>query len=337
MSQETREWLSQNILVGFTEKRGTAWHYRQGDDNHFTGAVPLEEAHKRLFDWTPEVVHPEYTLADGTKILDTEHIGVIRPSTRGVLGHFRPSYQPHGYQQWLVDEVATVLDQSKGDLQLGSAGLLKGGAVGFAQFELPDTMEVAGVAFRPFFTAATSLDGSLATTYSRGATVAVCDNTLSAALYEGKVAGQQAKRRHTKNSLDNVQEIRDRLGLVIATADDLMEEIERLTDRPVSEAVWEHFVASLTAPEKGDKASLRSQNMATKKAEELHALWAKDERVAPWAGTAYGVVAAVNTWNQHFQSVRNVSRPERNMLNMVTGSHDVEDAKTLALLNSIDR
>lgn len=335
MSQETLDWLNENTLIGFTEKRGKAWHWREGTDNHFPGAIPLEIARERLFNWEPEKIHPMFTLADGRRITDTDHVGIVRPSNGYVMGIFRPTYMPHGYDEWLVNVVADILDTSQNELALGSAGLLKGGAVGWAQFELPDSMHVAGVEFRPWLTATTSLDGSLSTTYLRGVTSVVCDNTHGAALLEAKQSGAMVKRRHSKNSLDNVQEIRDRLELVIATGDDFIAQIEQLSNRPVSEALWDEFVATLTAPKKGEKATLRSKNMAERKAKELHNLWATDERVHPWAGTAWGVVAAVNTWNQHYQGVRNVSRPERNMLNMVNGTHEVEDADTLALLDSL--
>ena len=45
MSKETQEWLNRNVLIGYTERRGNAWHYRasdQGDEpNHYPGAIPL--------------------------------------------------------------------------------------------------------------------------------------------------------------------------------------------------------------------------------------------------------------------------------------------------------
>ena len=57
MSQETFSWLNRNVLVGFTDKRGDAWHYRasdQGDEpNHYTGAIPVADVERRLFHWTP--------------------------------------------------------------------------------------------------------------------------------------------------------------------------------------------------------------------------------------------------------------------------------------------
>ena len=47
MSQETSQWLSTRTLIGFTDKRGNAWHYRaeeQGTEpNHYPLAVPAED------------------------------------------------------------------------------------------------------------------------------------------------------------------------------------------------------------------------------------------------------------------------------------------------------
>ena len=55
MSQETSEWLNQNVLVGFTSKRGNAWHYKesdQGDEpNHYEMNIPVEDVERRLFYW----------------------------------------------------------------------------------------------------------------------------------------------------------------------------------------------------------------------------------------------------------------------------------------------
>ena len=55
MTTETINDLNKNMLIGFTEKRGNAWHYResaQGEEpNHYVGAVPLEDVRRRLFSW----------------------------------------------------------------------------------------------------------------------------------------------------------------------------------------------------------------------------------------------------------------------------------------------
>jgi len=48
-------------------------------------------------------------------------------------------------------------------------------------------------------------------------------------------------------------------------------------------------------------------------------LYRTDPRVAPWAGTAHGVLQAVSTYNQHQARIRGGSRAERNSLKTITG------------------
>ncbi len=57
MSRESLTWLNRNTLIGFTTKRGTAWHSRarhQGDEpNHYPGPIPVSDVKRRLFGWEP--------------------------------------------------------------------------------------------------------------------------------------------------------------------------------------------------------------------------------------------------------------------------------------------
>ena len=55
------------------------------------------------------------------------------------------------------------------------------------------------------------------------------------------------------------------------------------------------------------------------KRDALERLYARDHRVSPWAGTAYGVIQAVNTYEHHEGIVRGSTRAERNMLKTVRG------------------
>ena len=45
MSKETMKWLNSNTLIGYTSKRGSAWHYRAdlqaAEPNHYPGPVPV--------------------------------------------------------------------------------------------------------------------------------------------------------------------------------------------------------------------------------------------------------------------------------------------------------
>ena len=330
MSKETMQDLNTNTLIGFTTKRGTAWHYRadlQTEENHYEGAIPVEDVQRRLFDWEPVVCGVRATALtdDGVfDVVDPTRQAIVHPKTHAVMGVFKMGYQVHSYKEWLLNKVATILDA---DLAVGSAGVLKGGAQAWVQVEMEDTLNVEGVEYRPFLTAATSLDGSLATTYISGAQVVVCDNTLSAALgnYSGRI-----KIKHSSKSLGRINEVRDALEIVHGTADAFSLQVQQLTSEVVSADRWRKFLDEY-APLTTDMAP-RSQTMAERKRAELTRLWRHDERVAPWAGTAWGVVSAVNTWTHHMSTVRGASRFDRNMERVIKDEVDALDANTLKLL-----
>ena len=336
MSKETLSHLNSQTLIGYTAKRGTAWHYRaehQGEEpNHYTGPVPVADVYRRLFAWTPVSAPLQATImdADGvTTITDDTRQVIIRPDTGNVLGVFKNGYRIHDYSAWLVGNVEAILDTD--ELAIGSAGLLKGGAVAWVQIEMEDTLSVEGVEFRPFLTAATSLDGSLATTYQTGAQVVVCDNTLSAAMGE---QSDRVKIRHSVHSLGKLASVRDALGIVHGVADSFTQAVAALCDEAVSPARWQRFVDAYTAPADRNPGK-RAQANAAAQAEALHTLWTYDARVNPWKGTAYGVVAAANTYLHHEAEVRGADRTTRNAERAITGKVDAFDAHTLAVLAKV--
>lgn len=55
MSKETISDLNIYTLIGNTDARGHAWHYRadeQGEEsNHYPGPIPIGDVRRRLFDW----------------------------------------------------------------------------------------------------------------------------------------------------------------------------------------------------------------------------------------------------------------------------------------------
>lgn len=325
MSRETREWLSTNVLVGFTEKRGNAWHYREGDDNHFEGPVPLDVVEKRLFDWHPVAVPETYTYQGRTYTSDD--VVVIRSDNAYKLGTFAGNHVPHAYGEWLLANMAQIIDE---DLAVGSAGLLKGGRIAWVQVEMPETMEaVGGVKIRPFLNAFGSLDGSFATTYKLGITNVVCDNTMRAAQGE---KSPQVKIRSTVNAkkLFSAERTREALGIVFNVGEEFAAEVAELLATDFTNRQFEALTASLTAvPEDAGK---RAQTLARSKADTLLSLWRDDERVAPWAGTAWGAYQALNTYDQHFVRVQGGNRAERNMLHSMSGKTDAADAKALEMI-----
>ncbi|MGW4958219.1 DUF932 domain-containing protein [Nonomuraea sp. NPDC004186] len=335
MSRESLTWLNQNTLIGFTTKRGSAWHYRashQGDEpNHYPGPIPVADVKRRLFHWQPVegTVETSYLTGDGvTRLTDPTRKTIIRPDTGHILGIFKQGFQIHEYNRWLVDHIETILDA---DLAIGSAGLLRGGALAWVQVELPDTCTTPeGVAFRPFLSAATSLDGSLSSTYQTGAQLIVCDNTLSAALASNNA--KRVKIRHSRKSLDRIVDVRDALGIIHQAADNFAAEVQQLCRVEVSNAHWRAFLDQhVPLPQERG----RGRTLAETKRLALSRLWTQDERVAPWSGTAFGVLQAVNTYTHHGQIVRGAVRAERNMHRMVTGDVDELDLTTVKTLEKV--
>lgn len=334
MSKESLATLNTQTLIGFTDKRGTAWHYRaeeQGaESNHYAGAIPVADVERRLFNWLGvegELAATALTPDGVLRTVDPERKAIMRSDTGDILGIFKNGYRVHQYNDWLIDNVSMLLDA---DLAIGSAGLLKNGAQAWVQIEMEDTITAAeGVEFRPFLTAATSMDGSIATTYMVGAQVVVCDNTLAAGL---RNADAKVKVRHSVNSLSKIGSVRDALGIVHQVGDAFAAEVEELTAQVVTDDQWARFVTAYTDTGSDSK---RSASMAERKAAELHQLYRHDERVAPWKGTAYGVLAAVNTHVHHIQTVRGVGRAERNMARFIEGGVDKMDAATLDLLATV--
>jgi phage/plasmid-like protein (TIGR03299 family) len=217
------------------------------------------------------------------------------------------------------------------DLSIGSAGLLKGGAVAWVSVEVPDTITTPeGVAFRPNLLACTSHDGSLATTFQRVATNVVCDNTMSAALTEH---GQRIKVRHSRHSRLRLAEARQALHIVHSIADDFAAQVAELTATTVTDQQWARFLDAHAAIPPGP--TTRARTMAERKRDTLGRLWNHDARVTPWRGTAWGVVQAVNTYTHHEQTVRGATRAERNMLRAVNGTTDTLDRATLTTLQKV--
>ena len=347
MSKETIEWLNQNTLIGHTTARGNAWHYKasaQGEEsNHYPEAVPVADVERRLFHWTanespifvglPAGVEDMDSIGpDGTPMVKrviTGRKAITRSDTGAVLGIFKDGYQPHQPKEWLIENVQLLVG---GGLDIGSAGVLKGGAVAWLQVEAAENLVTpSGVVFRPSVLAATSFDGSLATIYKCPITIVVCDNTMSAALLEKTAT---VRVRHTRWSNLDAKAVRNALGIVEQAAETFSADVEALTNWEITDREWAAFLDEICKVDATAKTT-RSQTLNDKKRDDLVNLWTNDLRVSPWAGTAFGVVQATNTWSHHIQTVRGTNRAERNMLNAISGATEASDADTLAILGKV--
>ena len=349
MSKETLQDLNINTLIGNTDVRGTAWHYRaeqQGEEsNHYPGPIPIADVQRRLFNWqaesrqlaveVPASIHNLTHLgADGAPrrwaVIDGKQ-AICRSdrSDGSVMGIFAAGYTRHRYDEWLLTTVANILDDT---LAISSAGLLKEGAIAWVEVSVPDTITTPeGVSFRPNLLATTSFDGSIATTFKRTITDTVCDNTRELALSE---KGQHYKVKHTRHSQIKLAAAREALTIVHTLADEFAAEVAELCATPVTSAQWDSFLDELTprVDAYNQPLTARSLTMDDNKRDTINRLYRHDNRVAPWAGTAHGVLQAVNTHEHHEGTIRGTTRPERNMLRTITGDFANVDRSTWTTL-----
>jgi phage/plasmid-like protein (TIGR03299 family) len=159
----------------------------------------------------------------------------------------------------------------------------------------------------------------------------VCDNTLSAAL---NTADTRVKVRHSRNSLTKLAQVRDALEIVHQVADTFTAQIERLTTQTVTDTQWTRFLTAYCGTN-DTKASKRALTTRREQVDQLNRLWNDDQRVTPWRRTAYGVLAAANTYAHHYAPVRGATHAERNTERLVTGKVHNLDNHTLQVLAAV--
>jgi phage/plasmid-like protein (TIGR03299 family) len=342
--------LNLNTLIGMTDKRGKAWHYREGlqgdEPNHYPAYIPAADVKRRLFgfDLAPARVAVEVP-ADVDTMTHVSDAGmpvrwavqddrkaVIRTDTTAALGIFSADYVIHPYTEWLIGVTSNILGDTLG---ITSAGLLKGGAVAWVEISVPETLHMpdTGVSYRPNILTGTSCDGSVATFYKRTIQNTVCDNTMAAAMRE---IGQEYRVKHTAKSAVRVDDARRALNIITQTSEVFEDHVRALTRTTVTDRQWFKFLDTYVPLTKdGEKLAGRSLTMATTKQDTLRRLWIRDPRVSPWQGTAWGVLQAVNTYTHHEGIVRGASRDERNMLNAISGQTFRTDDEALATLQAV--
>lgn len=343
MSEYTQQYRQENFKVGFCEDRGPSWWGDVDNISHFAKAIPLDVVTAEL-GWDPIQVpmsfqHPltgtaeRYALEGGPQV-------VLRSDTMEPIGFNAGGTKLFGLRDWFLKGPAEILDQSQNELGIGFIGLFKNGAQAAMQLELSETMTDAksGVEYRPFLYAATSLDGSMLSQYGKGVTRMVCDNTFRAGVREAQNSGLWYGVRQTKNAQRNTLDARNALGIVAGMEDEVNAELHKMIETTVSPKQWDQFLTAYVPIPEADantKSGGRGFTTATKKRDEIEHLWQFDNRVSPWAGTAFGVSQAVTTWAQHYGVVRNAGRIERNKINMITGKADNVETEALNLLDKV--
>jgi phage/plasmid-like protein (TIGR03299 family) len=178
--------------------------------------------------------------------------------------------------------------------------------------------------------------------FKRCVTNIVCDNTLRAANGE---AGQSIKVKHTRNSGFRIANARDALAVVHSAADDFAAEVAELSAIKVNGRQFSKFLDLWSPVPNGDDASKRAITISENRRATLTNLWKSDVRVKPWAGTGWGIVQAVNTFDQHFSSihtagdtdnsVKQLARWERSIIGAMNGDLDKRTDDVRGMLTAV--
>jgi phage/plasmid-like protein (TIGR03299 family) len=347
-SSETMLWLRENIKVGYTDERGPAWWANGAvtkdgkwdtipDGSHFPGAIPMEVVLAQLdIPLVKGTVHVTYQDEAGNRqvVADPDTQPIVNARTGQVFSYPTEGYKIHPYAVTLQGFIQQILHDER--VGVGSVGLLKKGGVAFLQAVLPEVFEVEGFGYQPYLMAVTSADLSRATSYSTGAKAGVCDNTVNTAITG---ALTQLKIRHSRFSGVKVEDAREKLGIkLVKVANEIGTAIEALCATPVSEAEFSEWM-DLTVPQapadpKFSTGGPKFTNTKVRRAE-LNRLWKEDAKVAPWAGTAFGVLQADNTYRTWSRTVKGATRLERNFANDAFGETAKADLRALEVLAQV--
>lgn len=367
MSKETNETLNRLVLVGNCANRPMAWHNspelrsQMGwENNHYDDYVPMEDVVRRLFDWEP-IATPKANLVPvpwGSKDIDwfdkdgrpfkvmmtgeyvgTEYFGekgIVRSDGFAHMATHGNSYRIHDYKKWLLELQSTIIGS---DLKILGAGLLRNGLQAYVQIALPEKIhdDTTGIEFLPYMMAATSLDGSMPSTFSRQGLYVVCDNTRDRALRQSERAGMIYTAKHTARSLDmsKIQVLRNTLSILVKEAEEMAAENRELAAIKVARQKWIKVIDIIEPLPKAEEATPTKVSRAQRRRELLDATYQYDPMCSLYKGTALGVVHSVNTYWTHYRQVNSGNRWDRNMEAVIRGNAKSVDIQTVSALSQV--
>lgn len=318
MSQETYGWLAKNVLAGFVQDREPWWLKLAKAEGHepntFDGPVPIDNVKQLLCSWQPETSN----LLDESAVLDilgrndgqtvtkaqlaealvASHKIIKASDDKSQLGLVGADAATHTYQDWLVGTVEECV--SADVLEVSSAGLLRGRSQAWIQIERPQTaVGPDGILFSPYVTLSTSLDASLASQINQNTQMTICDNTLNV------TRGQGVSFKHTSRSASKLGTFRGVMNAIMQGETDFKAVLESLLADEVSDNKFGKFLEAFV-PIKDDDAPAK-KTRSERKRQDITQLYKSDARVQGWKGTAFGVVQAVNTYDQHRSQLRNAT------------------------------
>lgn len=342
MGQYDFEYMRENFKVGFADTLGDPWWGAYGDvsDITYPGAIPLDDA-KAFLGWKPEKV--TLSAPDGSPLVKSwgkTPVGIVRPDTGALVGIMNENYPTTSYSERLLDGLSAILDDP--DLSIGSVLMLDGGSVASVQIQMNGNLSAAADdTFRLWLAAYTSLDGSLKTTFKKGATRIECDNTFEAFAREG---GSKYSYKNTPNSGLTVATAREALDIFTDMESALQLTVSQLVGTPFTEKQWATLLdvnpttslVHVIGPKKGTEKEGIGLTKAENRRMDLTGIYHHDDRVKNYVGTQWGAFQAFSTHNQHETSMKDTDNQlQRNARKMLSGDTDNFDAEVMRLIESV--
>lgn len=342
-----------HALIGNTAKRKGWIGQTDGTLPTYEGSIPVAEIQRHLFNFeaisVPSgnfipcgVEDADWILPDGRpcKIVITPGAqGIVRSDDGSELGRHKAGWRNHGYDEWLLQNVSTATQNT---LTIPSALTLKNGAQAAVEFALDETVHdsTTGLNFWPFLLAQTSMDGSIATTYSAGNRVIECDNMFQGFHRAAAKAGRQYKRKHTINSMsgDHFVAMRNSLSILDRAAHEMTAHMRLLSGIHVGRPQWLRVLDIIEPPAQADSSKVKVTK-TTNRRELLDSIYKGEGELGAlngaFAGTAFGVIQANNTYQHHGVGVRGASRIERVYDRMIRNEVSESDGMVLDALAEV--
>lgn len=336
-----------NIIIGKTANRGTAarggWIGQGEVIASYEGPVP-RQAVQDLIAWEPikvpsanlipvdDVSLADTVLPDGTPAMTRIVEGVksiVRSDTFENLGRFNDEFNDASYAS--IEERTY---ESTGGAPTLAVGELNGGRQFFIQYGMDENLHdgSTGLDFMPYLLFQSSLDGSLANTWSRGSIIAKCDNMFPAIRQEARKHGQ-VKFKRSRFSSERLENLPALLGVQAQHTVDFARHMVRI---PVSRKEFIDTMNILVAMPDAEKASKAAVTRAENTRQAIDALYQSDPMVADWTGTAFGVFQAFDTYYNRVKPVRGqVNRIDRVFDRVLRGTAEEQGRSTLDALQQV--
>lgn len=212
----------------------------------------------------------------------------VKEGRSEVLGVVGDNYTPVQNRELFRFGEALV---STGEAMWETAGSLRGGRVVFATASLNREVVVAGDKHIPYLVMASSHDASMAMKALLTPVRVVCMNTLRLSLSRARSA---YTIRHTPNVGQYVAQAREALQLSWTYLDGFEAEVNQLIDQTVTDRQWNELISTLIPDLETD--SKRKATNVEQRRSDITQVYRTDPACRPWAGSAWGALNAVNTW-----------------------------------------